>query len=80
MLPWSLSSKYIESSYLVAISTEQELEQPQYVENPSDIPMSAHLPLTLMFQRIYDSDAIGDPIHLASANIVDTKALLSNGA
>lgn len=42
--------------------------------------IKAHLPVALIFQRVYDSDAIGLPSHRASALKVRQNSLLSYGA
>src|SRR5436189_4378499 len=42
--------------------------------------IKATLPLTLMFQKIYERELIGEPSHRRSANKVPVVLLLSNGA
>ena len=40
----------------------------------------AHFPETLMFQRMYDRLAMGEPTHLAMEKMVSQNALLVKGA
>lgn len=42
--------------------------------------IKAHLLVTLIFQKMYDSDATGLPVHRAKAHNVRENSLLSNGA
>ena len=58
--------------------SEPSLGYSLYLVDMSTI--KAHFPVTLMFHKMYDNEAIGEPNHRQSDSVVSQAWLLSNGA